>query len=105
MKSLTKEAVMLMALGAGLLMRAGGTMGGTTAIGRILQRRYPGMNMGYALFIMDITVILAGVILLKSFAGLMYSVVYTLVCSKVIDMVYSYKGVLRIKRQVINQEG
>lgn len=95
----------LMGLGAGVLMRAGGTMGGTTAIGRILQRRYTGMNMGYALFIMDTTVILAGVILLKSFAGLLYSVIYTLVCSKVIDMVYSYKGVLRIKRHVLNQEG
>lgn len=95
----------LMGLGAGLLMRAGGTMGGTTAIGRILERRYPRMNMGYALFIMDTIVILTGVILLKSVAGLMYSIVYTLVCSKVIDMVYTYKGVLRIKRQVVNQEG
>lgn len=92
----------LMGLGAGLLMRAGGTMGGTTAIGRILERRYPGMNMGAALFIMDTTVILAGVVLLKSFAGLLYSVVYTLICSKVIDMVYSYKGGMKIKKQVLN---
>ena len=88
----------LMGIGAGLLMRAGGTMGGTTAIGRILQKKHPAMNMGNALFIMDTTVILAGSILLKSFTGLLYSVVYTLVCSKAIDMIYSYKGVERVKR-------
>ena len=82
----------LMGIGAGLLMRAGGTMG------RILQKKHPAMNMGNALFIMDTTVILAGSILLKSFTGLLYSVVYTLVCSKAIDMIYSYKGVERVKR-------
>ena len=82
----------LMGMGAGLLMRAGGTMGGTTAIGRILQRKYPDMNMGRALFIMDTVVILAGSILLMSFTGLLYSIVYTFVCSKVIDFVYSGKG-------------
>lgn len=79
----------LMGVGAGLLMRAGGTMGGTTAIGRILQRKNPGINMGNALFVMDTVIILTGSILLRSATGLFYSVVYTLVCSKAIGMIYS----------------
>lgn len=95
----------LMGIGAGLLMRAGGTMGGTTAIGRILQKKNPKINMGYALFIMDTAIILIGTILLKSFTGLLYSIVYTFVCSKVIDIVYSYKGAAQIKSQFQKQEG
>lgn len=79
----------LMGVGAGLLMRAGGTMGGTTAIGRILQRKNPGINMGNALFVMDTVIILTGSILLRSATGLFYSVVYTLVCSRAIGMIYS----------------
>lgn len=93
----------IMGAGAGLLMRAGGTMGGTTALGRILQRKFPGMNMGTALFVMDAAVILTGTVLLRSFTGLFYSMVYTLVCSKAIDIVYTYKGAVKIKRRV--QEG
>ena len=67
-------------------------MGGTTAVGRILKKYYPDMNMGRALFVMDTAIILTGAVLLKSFAGLLYSIVYTLVCSKVIDMIYSHSG-------------
>ena len=82
----------LMGIGAGLLMRAGGTMGGTTAIGRILEKRNPKLNMGNALFIMDTAIIVAGSVLLKSFTGLLYSVVYTLVCSKAIGIIYTCRG-------------
>lgn len=87
----------LMGIGAGILMRVGGTMGGTTAIGKILQKKNPEINMGNALFVMDTTIILAGTILLKSFTGLLYSVIYTLACSKTIDIVYTYK---RHKRSI-----
>ena len=80
-----------MGIGAGLLMRAGGTMGGTTAIGRILEKRNPRLNMGNTLFVMDTAIIVVGSVLLKSFTGLLYSIVYTLVCSKAIGMIYSCK--------------
>ena len=81
-----------MGIGAGLLMRAGGTMGGTTAIGRLLQKKNPGLNMGNALFIMDTMIILVGVFLLKSLTGLLYSIIYTFVCSEIIGMICSYKS-------------
>ena len=81
----------LMGAGAGLLMRAGGTMGGTTALGRLIQNRKPSVNMGIALFVMDTAIILVGSFLLKSFSGLLYSVIYTLVCSKVIDVIYTIR--------------
>lgn len=81
----------LMGIGAGLLMRAGGTIGGTTAIAKILQKKNPGIHMGSVLFIMDTAIIVTGVLLLKSFTGLLYSVIYTFVCSKVIDVVYMYE--------------
>lgn len=86
-----------MGIGAGILMRAGGTMGGTTAIGKILQKKNPRINMGNALFVMDTTVILIGAILLKSFTGFLYSVIYTFVCSKAIDIVYTYKKAARVE--------
>ena len=87
----------LMGIGAGILMRAGGTMGGTTAIGKILQKKNPRINMGNALFVMDTTVILIGAILLKSFTGFLYSVIYTFVCSKAIDIGYTYKKAARVE--------
>lgn len=82
----------MMGFGAGLLMRAGGTMGGTTAVGRLLQRKYPGMDMGNVLFVMDTSIILAGAFLLQSFSSLAYSLVYTLVCCKVIGWICDYKA-------------
>ena len=64
----------LMGIGAGILIRDGGT-----------------------LFVMDTTVILIGAILLKSFTGFLYSVIYTFVCSKAIDIVYTYKKAARVE--------
>lgn len=81
----------MMGIGAGLLMRVGGTMGGTTAISRLLQKKYPKTDMGRALFVMDTSIILMGTILLKSFSGLMYSVIYTFVCCKAISWICSFK--------------
>lgn len=78
----------LMGVGAGLLMRAGGTMGGTTAISKILQRKWVDMDMGMGLFIMDSVIIVSGAIFFKSISSLSYSIIYTLVCSKLIGWIY-----------------
>ncbi len=60
--------------------------------------------MGNALFVMDTTVILIGAILLKSFTGFLYSVIYTFVCSKAIDIVYTYKKAARVEGRLVIKE-
>lgn len=87
-----------MGLGAGLLLVAGGTMAGTTALSRIINRRYPRISVGTLLIIMDSMVILTGCALLRSFSALLYSLLYTITCSRTIDFVMAaaenriYKG-------------
>ena len=87
----------VMGVGAGLLLIAGGTMAGTTALARILQSRCEKITVGNALIIMDSAIILAGSILLHSWIALLYSILYTVFCSKTIDLVYYVND--RIKKK------
>ena len=63
-------------------------MAGTTALARLLQRRFPNLKVGNALIVMDSLIIITGAILLKSYVALLYSIIYTVFCSKTIDLVY-----------------
>ena len=78
----------VMGIGAGLLLAAGGTMAGTTALSRIINRRFPKISVGNALIVLDSVIILTGCALLHSVSALLYSFLYTLFCSKTIDLVY-----------------
>ena len=79
-----------MGVGAGLLMRAGGTMGGTTAVVRLLKERYPKLKVGLALTLMDAAIVVSGALLLHNLGTLLFSLIYTVVCSKTIDFVYGF---------------
>ncbi len=77
----------VMGIGAGLLLAAGGTMAGTTALARIINKRFPKVSVGNILIVLDTVIILTGCALLKSFSALLYSLLYTLSCAKTIDAV------------------
>lgn len=90
----------LMGVGAGLLMRAGGTMGGTTAVVRLLKGRFPGLNVGQALTLMDSVIVISGAILLHNPGTLLFSLIYTAVCAKTIDVVYGFHTNANSKPQI-----
>ena len=77
----------VMGIGAGMLLAAGGTMTGTTALARIINSRRPMLSVGSVLIVLDSLIILSGCILLHSFSALLYSLLYTLSCSGIIDLV------------------
>lgn len=78
----------LMGIGAGLLLLAGGTMGGTTAIARMINKKNQEISIGNSLIIMDCCIVIVGAIALHSVKALIYSLIYSIVCAKVIDLTY-----------------
>ncbi len=80
-----------MGIAAGLLMRAGGTMGGTTAITMLIRSRFPKVNITLLQTGMDSLIVVGGCFLLKSFSGLLLSELYALICSKCIAVIVGYE--------------
>lgn len=83
----------LVGIAVGLLLRVGATTGGTTSIASILHYKKPRIPVGTALFLMDITIITVGIFALGKWEGILYSAIFTAVCSKVIDLIVEYKPV------------
>ncbi len=75
-----------MGIGAGLLLLAGGTMGGTTAIATMISKKNSVFSIGNCLTIMDSFIVLIGAFVLHSVEALIYSLVYAIVCAKTIDL-------------------
>jgi len=89
---ITLLATVPMGVGAGWIMVAGGTMGGTTAIARIIKVKIPKSNIGNSLIIMDSSLAIIGAIALESFQALAISLTYTFIVSKIIGKIYPGDG-------------
>lgn len=76
-----------MGIGAGLLLRAGATMGGTSMLGRMIQIRHPHVAIGCSMLIMDSLIISCGAFLLNDRPSFFYSMLYTAVCMATIDVI------------------
>lgn len=82
----------VMGVGLGLILDAGGTTGGTTVVGRLVLKKYPHIPMGDILLVGDFIIIMVGSLLLKDWDLLLYSVVDLYVCVVVINKVmYGFK--------------
>jgi uncharacterized membrane-anchored protein YitT (DUF2179 family) len=91
----------LMGLGLGLVLRSGGTTGGTDILAIVLHNRL-GLSVGTLILMIDgVVLMLAGVAFGLEVA--MYSAVTLLISSRVVDFVqegfYAARGVLVITRQ------
>lgn len=84
---LTVVSGVIMGVGCGLILYAGGTTGGTTILGRLLNRRFPGISLGNLLILMDGIILAGGAVALRNVASLCYSILFEVVCCKVIDLV------------------
>lgn len=82
----------VMGVGLGLILDAGGTTGGTTVAGRLVLKKYPHIPMGNILLVGDFIIITVGSLLLKDWDLLLYSIVDLYVCVVVINQVmYGFK--------------
>lgn len=81
----------IMGIGAGLLIRAGGTMAGTTALTLLLQPVLKKLSFGTILFFMDAAIVLMGTIMVGDWKAVVYSLLYSFCCAKVMDIVIDYR--------------
>lgn len=70
----------LMGFGGGLIMRYGGTMGGTSALGTLLRKPFPRLRLDLFMFATDAVILTDGATLLYSFCMLLVSILYAAVC-------------------------
>ena len=77
----------LLGLGVGLIMRRGGTTGGSEVISRLLEKKYPHMSVGTLILGVDAIVITLSAIVYGQIENALYAVVFVFVGSQIIDRV------------------
>ncbi|MBQ7088604.1 MAG: YitT family protein [Clostridia bacterium] len=77
----------LLGLGVGLIMRRGGTTGGSEVISRLFEKKYPHMSVGTLILCVDAVVITLSAIVYGQIENALYAVVFVFVGSQIIDRV------------------
>ncbi len=73
--------------GSGLIFSAGASSGGVDVIAKLYRRKYPYINVGSFLLILDAVVIAAYALVFKRYDNAMYTVIAVFIAAKVIDIV------------------
>ncbi len=77
----------LAAVGIGLIMRGGGSTGGTDIVAKLLRRRFRGLKTGAAFMIIDTLIVIASVIASHEIENGLYAAISLFITSRVLDMV------------------
>lgn len=77
----------LLGLGVGLIMRRGGTTGGSEVISRLFEKKYPHMSVGTLILCVDAVVITLSAVVYGRVEQALYAVVFVFVGSQIIDRV------------------
>ena len=77
----------VLGLGVGLIMRRGGTTGGSEVISRLFEKKYPHMSVGTLILCVDAVVITLSAIVYGQIENALYAVVFVFVGSQIIDRV------------------
>lgn len=77
----------LLGFAVGLIMRRGGTTGGSEIISRLLEKKYPHMSVGSLIMVVDAVVISISALVYGKLENAMYAVVFVFLGSQVIDKV------------------
>lgn len=72
--------------GLGIIYYMGATAGGADIVAKIIRQKYPYINFGTILLLMDVVIIAAYAVILGRYDSAMYSVIAMYVVSKVIDL-------------------
>lgn len=82
----------ILGLGVGIVIRCGGTTGGTDILAVVLKKIFPTLSVGEFFIIIDGVVIGASGLIFGSFEVVLYSVFAVFVSSKVLDIILSGAG-------------
>lgn len=77
----------LLGLGVGLILRRGGTTGGSEVISRLLEKKYPHMSVGTLILVVDTIVIAISAVVYGRIEQALYAVVFVFAGSQIIDRV------------------
>ena len=77
-------------LACGLIMRVGGSVGGSTAIVRVLKSHFQKLNVTVAMFLSDAVIILIGAIILHQWSALLFSAILSISASLFVDIGYTF---------------
>ena len=77
----------LLGFAVGLIMRRGGTTGGSEVISRLLEKKYPHMSVGTLILVVDAIVITISAVVYGRIEQALYAVVFVFVGSQIIDRV------------------
>lgn len=72
-------------VGLGLVLRGGGTTGGTDIGVRLLRLKFPHIREGLFFFIIDCSIVAISAVVFRSFESALYSTIALIVCSKAVD--------------------
>lgn len=73
--------------GLGLIYRTGATTGGSDIVAKLIRIRYPFMNFGTAMLILDIVIISLYAVIFNKLESAMYALITMFLSSRVIDIV------------------
>lgn len=77
----------LKGLGLGMIYWEGATTGGSDIVAKLVRKRYPYINFGTIVLVLDAVIIVAFAIIFNDWQAAMYSVIGMFVESKLIDLV------------------
>lgn len=92
-----------MGLGSGLIFRKGLTCGGVGLLGRLIQIKYPNIQMGTVHIIFDLFVLLVGAILTDAMTAF-YTFLASLISGKMMDLIKIFPFPLKISKKGINHD-
>lgn len=77
----------ILGLGVGLIMRRGGTTGGSEIMARLFEKKHPHMSVGNLILMLDAVVISVSALVYGKLENAMYAVVFVFISAQVIDRV------------------
>ena len=77
----------ILGFAVGLIMRRGGTTGGSEIISRLLEKKFPHMSVGNLIMVVDAVVIAISALVYGHLENAMYAVVFVYISSNIIDRV------------------
>ena len=78
---------LILGLGVGLILRRGGTTGGSEVLARLFERKHPHLSVGNLILVVDAIVIALSALVYGALENALYAVVFVFIGSQVIDWV------------------
>lgn len=75
----------LQGVGLGMIMTTSATSGGTDIVGRLIHAKWPHISVGRIIMVADAVVVIANMIVFRSFESGLYAIIVAFTSTKVID--------------------